>query len=305
MTRVVIAGGSGSLGRAVADHRAAHGDEVVILSRRDRPGLGHRAVVWDGRRAEASWAPLLRDAMLLNLAGELVDRRPTRRNIELLTRSRTEPTEALVEAARAHPPRRWLQMSTTAIYGDAGDELIAEGHPVASGPPQMPGVAVPWEKAAEPAAAMTSLAVLRTGVVLQRDSPALDRMTGLARWGLGGRMGDGRQWTTWLHIDDFLRAVDALADPSAETGRLTGPVHVCSPEPCTNAELMAALRRACHRPSSAPPSPRWAIRLGAPLMGSDATLALTGRRCVPRRLTDAGFAFRHPHIDEALADLID
>jgi NAD dependent epimerase/dehydratase family enzyme len=169
----------------------------------------------------------------------------------------------------------------------------------------MPGVAVPWEAAAEPAASITSLAVLRTGVVLQRDSPALDRMSGLTRWGLGGRMGDGRQWTTWLHIGDFLRAVDALADPSTEAGRLTGPVHVCAPEPCTNDQLMAALRHACRRPSWAPPSPRWAIRLGAPLMGSDATLALTGRRCIPRRLTDAGFTFRHPHIDEALADLID
>ena len=147
------------------------GDEVVVLSRRERPDLGHRVVVWDGRTPDSSWAPLLRDAVLLNLAGELVDRRPTRRNLELLTRSRTEPTAALVEAARAHPPRRWLQMSTTAIYGDAGDELIVEGHPVASEPPQMPGVAVPWEQAAEPAAGATSLAVLRTGVVLQRDSP--------------------------------------------------------------------------------------------------------------------------------------
>ena len=89
-------------------------------------------------------------------------------------------------------------------------------------------------------------------------------MTALTRWGLGGRMGDGRQWTTWLHVDDFLRAVDALVDPDTSIGRLTGRVHVCSPEPCTNAQLMAALRRACRRPAWAPPSPRWAIRLGAP-----------------------------------------
>lgn len=304
MTRFVIAGGSGSLGRAVADHRAAAGDEVIVLSRSDRPGLDHPVVVWDGRTADQSWAPLLRGAVLLNLAGELVDRRPTRRNIQLLTRSRTVPTAALVEAARSNPPRRWLQMSTTAIYGDAGDEILTEGHPVASEPPQMPGVAVPWEDAAAPAAEVTSLAVLRTGVVLQRNSPALDRMTAVTRWGLGGRMGSGRQWTTWLHIDDFLRAVDALAVPDSDPGRLTGPVHVCSPEPCTNAQLMATLRRACRRPSWAPPTPRWAIRLGAPVMGTDAMLALTGRRCVPHRLTEAGFTFRHPHIDEAIADLI-
>lgn len=304
MTRFVIAGGSGSLGRAVADHRASVGDEVIILSRRAETQMSHRVAAWNGHDVDESWASLLDGAVLLNLAGELVDRRPTARNIELLTRSRTEPTGTLVQAARTHAPRRWLQMSTTAIYGDAGDDIITEEHPVAPGPPQMPGVAVPWEESADPAGAMTSLVVLRTGVVLQQDSPALDRMTAVTRWGLGGRMGSGRQWTTWLHIDDFLAAVDALADPHEATGELTGVVHVCSPEPCTNADLMAALRRACRRPGWAPPTPSWAIRLGAPLLGTDAALALTGRRCVPQRLLDAGFDFQHPHIADALDDLL-
>lgn len=301
--KFVIAGGSGSLGQAVADHRAELGDDVVILSRRSRPGATHRTVVWDGRTV-GPWVSELDGAVLLNLAGELVDQRPTRKAIARLISSRVEPTNALVEAAKTHAPARWLQMSTAAIYGDAGDDIIVEGHPVADGPPQMTDVAIPWEEAAAPAAGLSSLAILRTGVVLQKDSPALNRLTSVTRWGLGGAIAGGRQWTTWMHIDDFQAAVDALADEDGIARGLEGPVHVCSPEPVRNSELMAALRRACHRPSWAPPTPRFAVRIGAPILRTDASLALTGRRCLPKRLTDAGFTFRFTDIDDALADLL-
>lgn len=301
--KFVIAGGAGTLGQAVADHRADRGDDVVILSRRARPQARHRTVVWDGKTV-GHWASELQGAVLLNLAGELVDQRPTKRAIARLISSRVEPTTALVIAAETNPPVRWLQMSTAAIYGDGGDTEIVEGHPVASGPPQMPGVAIPWEDATAPAAKLTSLAVLRTGVVLQKDSPALDRLTGVTRWGLGGAIAGGQQWTTWMHIDDFLAVIDALSDADGLARDLEGPVHVCSPAPVRNAELMASLRRACHRPSWAPPTPRFAVRIGAPIMRTDAELALTGRRCLPKRLVDAGFEFRFTGIDDALADLL-
>ncbi|MGZ5388990.1 MAG: DUF1731 domain-containing protein [Aeromicrobium sp.] len=239
-----------------------------------------------------------------HLAGELVDQRPTKQAIARLTSSRVEPTTALVEAARAHAPVRWLQMSTAAIYGNAGEDVIVEGHPVADGPAQMTGVAIPWEEAATPAAGLSSLVILRTGVVLQKDSPVLGRLTSVTRWGLGGAIAGGRQWTTWMHIDDFLAAVDALSDDDGIARGLEGPVHVCSPAPVRNSELMAALRRACHRPSWAPPTPRFAVRIGAPILGTDAVLALTGRRCRPKRLTDEGFGFHFDDIDQALADLL-
>lgn len=146
--KLVIAGGTGSLGLRVADHFAGNGADVVILTRRPRPSITHRQISWDGRTV-SDWADELDGAVLLNLAGELVDRRPTKRNIDLLRASRVEPTKALVAAsAGGRVPAIWLQMSTLAIYGDAGQDIIEESHPAADGPPQMACVASAWEAAA-------------------------------------------------------------------------------------------------------------------------------------------------------------
>jgi len=296
--KLVIAGGTGSLGQRVARHFGAAGSDVVILTRAIRTSVPHRQVAWDGR-TRGAWADELDGSVLLNLAGELVDRRPTPANVELLKRSRVEPTTALVEAAAAgSTPALWLQMSTLAIYGDAGQEVIDERHAAASGPPQMAGVATAWEAAAERAQA-DRVAILRTGIVLDRGTPALDRLTKLTRLGLGGRIGAGDQWVSWIHIDDFLRTLDFLVGPAAPQGVM----HVTAPNPIRNREMMAALRGVLHRPWS-PPTPKPLVHLGAQLMRTDPALALTGRRCVPNRLLEAGFAFLHPNFQEAVADLV-
>ncbi|MCC5952992.1 MAG: NAD-dependent epimerase/dehydratase family protein, partial [Acidimicrobiia bacterium] len=196
--KVVIAGGAGSLGRRVADDFAQRDYEVVILTRSTRPDIGHRQVEWDGR-TDGAWASELEGAVLINLAGELVDRRPTRRNIDLLRQSRVEPTMALVRAAEEleTPVAMWVQMSTLAIYGDAGQAIVEEGHPVADGPPQMAGVARPWEEAATGARADRQV-ILRTGIVLDRGAPAFVRLTKLTKLGLGGRISRGDQWVSWI-----------------------------------------------------------------------------------------------------------
>jgi uncharacterized protein (TIGR01777 family) len=296
--KVVIAGGTGALGRRLADDCREQGDDVTLLTRRHRPDLDHRQVEWDGRSV-GPWAGELEGAVVVNLAGELVDRPPTAKNVVLLRRSRVEPTTALVDAAKglAVPPALWLQMSTLAIYGDAGAGIVAEGHPVAEGPPQMPGVAVPWEDAAADARA-DRVVVMRTGIVLDHGTPAFDRLIRLTRLGLGGRISTGEQWTSWIHVTDFLNAVRFLRDST-----LSGVVHLTAPEPVQNRQMMAALRSALHRPWS-PPTPKPLVHIGARLMRSDAALALTGRRCVPARLLDAGFTFTFPTFDEALRDLV-
>lgn len=298
--RIVIAGGSGSLGRRVADDFAKRDHEVVILTRSTRSDIAHRQVEWDGRTVGA-WASELEGAVLINLAGELVDRRPTERNIALLRRSRVGPTTALVQAAAAlaTPLTLWVQMSTLAIYGDAGPGIVQEGHPTAEGPPQMAGVAGPWEEAARGARADRQV-VLRTGIVLDRGAPAFERLTHLTKLGLGGRISTGDQWVSWIHISDFLAALRFVCDEP----KVDGVVHFTSPNPIQNRDMMATLRSALHRPWS-PPTPRPLVHLGALLMRSDAALALTGRRCVPRRLLDAGFVFAHPAFTGALDDLLD
>jgi uncharacterized protein (TIGR01777 family) len=249
--KVVIAGGTGALGRRLADAFTGRGDDVVILTRSPRTDFAHRQVQWDGHTV-GDWAMELEGATVVNLAGELVDLRPTPSNIELLRRSRVDPTRTLVAAASevTDPPSLWLQMSTAAIYGDAGQGIIDETHPVADGPPQMAGVARPWEEAVRGLVA-DRLVVMRTGIVLDCGTPAFDRLTRLAKFGLGGRIGTGEQWISWIHASDFLRAVAFVRDKDD----LDGVVHVTAPNPIQNRDMMKALRRAVHRPWS-PPTPR-------------------------------------------------
>jgi uncharacterized protein len=295
--KVVLAGGTGSLGRRIAADLVARGDDVVVLSRSPSGGPG-REVRWDGVTA-GPWAAELGGAAVINLAGELVDRRPTASNIDLLTESRVRPTRALRQAAAglAVLPAAWIQMSTLAIYGDAGEAILDEASPPADGPPQMAGVARAWETAAIGATARRQV-VLRTAVVLDPGSPAYERLTWLTRLGLGGRIGSGRQWVSWLHIADFLAIIRYCLDDET----LAGVIHATSPEPVRNSELMAAFRRAWGRPA-APPTPRWLVRLGAVLLRTDPALALTGRRCVPASLAGRGFAFCYPRLGPALDDL--
>jgi uncharacterized protein len=297
--KVVLAGGSGALGRRIAADLSARGDQVVVLTRTPRPGRPYRQVLWDGA-SDGAWASELAGAALVNLAGELVDRRPTPANIELLTTSRVQPARALARAVARldEPPTVWVQASTLAIYGDGGEAILDETAPPAEEPPQMAGVARAWEAAALTSPTLRQV-ILRTGVVLDRATPALDRLTGLARWGLGGRVGPGRQWVSWLHIIDLLAIIRrSLDDPT-----LAGVLHATSPHPVRNAELMATLRTVLRRPP-APPTPAPLVRLGALLLRTDPALALTGRRCVPARLRHAGFAFAHPHLAPALHDLL-
>lgn len=301
MSKAVIAGGSGALGSAIAAHFESRGFEVVVLTRRVRADFPFRQLVWDGASIDASWGAELAGALLINLAGELVDRIPTEANINLLERSRVEPTRALAAAAAQFgKPALWLQMSTLAIYGDAGDAVLNESAAPASGPRQMAGVAKAWE-AALPAGSAERTVFMRTGVVLQPNTPALNRLVTVTKRFLGGTVGSGKQWVSWIHIDDFLAALDFLVDHT----QLVGVAHITSPAPVTNRALMAALRKALHRPWT-PPTPPLLIKIGSRLLfKTDAQLALTGRRALPAKLTAAGFKFRFATIDSALQDLIE
>jgi uncharacterized protein (TIGR01777 family) len=304
--RVVLAGGSGSLGRRLADDLADRDVDVVVLSRNPSTRGRHRQVHWDGR-SQGDWVSELQTGgpvSLVNLAGKLVDCRPTAANIAELTRSRVEPTTALVTAAAGlgRPLAHWVQASTTAIWSDAGEQWCDEGTPIPDpGLPQMTGVVRPWEDAAA-AARCEHQVILRTSIVLDADAPAVARLRTLTRWGLGGRIGDGQQWFSWIHVDDWLAIVRAclgLSDIAIPAGVLVA----ATDHPVRNTDLMAELRRVLHRPP-APPTPAALMRLGAVVLRSDAALGLTGRRCRSRVLPSAGFTFEHPRIDGALDDLL-
>lgn len=309
--RVVIAGGNGFLGTRLAADLFCRGLDPVILTRNPNPVSPFRQIRWDGY-SQDSWAGQLAHAggstSLVNLAGRVVDVRPTPRTIADLRESRVDATRALVQASRKHelPLNHWIQASTTAIYSDAGDQQLTEDSPLptaADALAQLTGVARPWEEAVNGANAKRTT-ILRTGVVLEQECPAFDRLSLLARTGLGGPIGSGRQWVSWIHLEDWLRIVRASLglEPGIELDEEV--VIAAAPHPIRNAGFMAAVRQVV-APGALKhfslPTPAPAIRLGAALLGTDPALGLTGRHATSERLREAGFAFTYPDLDAALA----
>lgn len=307
---LVIAGGSGSLGRRLGSDLLCRGHDVVVLTRRVDPDLPLRQAKWDGRTV-GPWVDVLhapRRTAVVNLAGRLVDARPTPANIASLRDSRVLSTLALVEASRRLPTplASWVQASTTAIYGDAGEQRCDETTPLPTDRgqalPQMTGVARPWEEAF--AGAHTDHGViLRTSLVLDRGAPVMQRLVDLTRVGLGGPIGDGRQWVSWIHIDDWLALARAALGLDPDLRVPSGVVIAASDHPVRNAELMATLGRRLHRPW-APPTPAVLARIGAVVLRTDPALALTGRHTTSAVLRGLGHTYRFPRLDEALADLL-
>lgn len=294
----MIPGGTGYLGQALARRLVDRGDDVVILTRGpDRSSGGWRTVTWDASTV-GDWVAELEGAdAIVHLNGRRVDTRATRRNVDELISSRVEPVRAVGQGLLACgvPPATWVQSSSLAIFGEGDDEVIDESTtPSGIGPREMVTVCLAWEAAfAQAAAAVDRPVLLRMGIGLGgHGDPATKKLAQIVGLGLGGPVGSGRQWVSWIGLDDLLvvmlRAID---DPG-----MRGTYHVTSPNPVTNAEMMATYRRLLGRRLGLP-APALVARLGAPLLGSSASLALTGRRCVPTRLHTEGFEFQQPDFE--------
>lgn len=299
--RYVVAGGTGLIGRRLVAEWLAEGAEVTVLSRATEPaGLpaGARSARWDGRTVGA-WTEQIDGAeAVVNLAGANVgEGRWSEARKRRLRSSRIEPTRALVDAiGRAgRRPRALVQASAVGYYGDRGDEPLSEE--TARGRGFLPDLCRDWELASAEAEALgVRRVLLRTGVVLAREGGALAKMLPAFRLGVAGRLGDGRQWFPWIHLDDAVAAIRFLvARPD-----LRGPFNVTAPAPVSNAELTRELARACRR-WAVVPVPEIALRL---LFGEMAEVLLGGQRAVPERLTAAGFRFAHPELAGALAALL-
>lgn len=301
--RVVLAGGSGFLGRALAEEFVREGREVVVLTRRpsNKTRAGVREVEWDGQNVCASWARELEGAAaVVNLTGRSVDCRHTSANRREILESRVNSVEAIGRAVRAcaEPPSVLVQAGSLAIYGDAGRRVCDEHAPAGLGFPA--GVCLRWESAFDSLELPSTRKVfLRIGFVLGRDGGALPTLASLARLYLGGAAGDGHQYISWLHVRDFCRLVLWCV----ERQDAAGVFNATGPAPVTNAEFMCELRCALKRPWS-PRTPAWLVRLGALLLGTEAELALTGRRCIPDRLVEMNFKFLYTNLESALADLL-
>ena len=298
--RVVLAGGSGFLGQALAKELLRRNYEVVVLTRALRERDEEDAVKeveWDGEKV-GDWIKCLEGAeTVVNLAGRNVNCRHTPENLREITESRVNPVRAIA-AAICHvkrPPLDWVQAGAVGFYGDCRDQWCDETTP--NGRDSLAEVCRLWENAFHAAASLHTRRVLfRIGPVLGPDGGILPMLANLARWFLGGAAGNGKQYISWIHLADLTQMFMQAIEPE---NYFDGAYNAVAPHPATNAEFMRTLRRTLYRPWC-PPATAWAVKLGSRLAQTEPSLALDGCRCAPKRFLEAGFKFQFPDLRGAL-----
>ena len=293
--RIAITGASGFIASVLIPMLTTEGHTVVPISR----GAGTDGIQWDPERGTLDPAALEGIDAIIHLAGAgIADRRWTSARKRELRASRTKPTALLARtiASLREPPRVLISMSAVGIYGDAGDSVLTEDTP--SGTDFLSELGREWEAAADPArAAGIRVVHPRMGIVLSPGGGALSKLLLPFRLGVGGRLGSGRQWMSWIAIDDALAGLrHCLADE-----RLSGPVNLTAPQPVTNREFTKALAQVLRRPSLFP-VPAFVLQAMFGDM-AEATL-LASQRAVPARLESVGFQFRYPDIRSALRHVL-
>jgi uncharacterized protein (TIGR01777 family) len=307
MKRIILAGGSGFLGQELAAYFRKAGWDAAVLTRSPRiTENGARQARWDGC-THGEWERELNGAtVVVNLTGKSVNCRYNSRNRKEILDSRVNSTRVLGEAISrcGNPPLVWLNASTATVYkhtfGEPWDEsgameAVAEAKDAFS-----VEVAKAWEAALEQTVTpRTRKVAMRMSLVLGLGEnsvfPVLRR---LARFGLGGAMGSGNQYVSWIHIEDYCRAVEWVIDHA----ELAGPVNIVAPNPVTNRQMMRLLRQACGVPFGLPAA-EWMLEVGAFLMRTETELLIKSRRVIPGRLSQSGFQFRFATLDAAFREL--
>jgi uncharacterized protein (TIGR01777 family) len=292
---IIIAGGTGFLGRALQHHLRSSKHTVRVLSRRATSDV--HQIPWQPDGTSGPWATQIDGSdAVINLSGAgIADARWSTARKLVLRNSRVLATRSLVNAiARVARPPALLNASGVGVYGDRGAEVVTEHTP--PGHDFLATLCSEWEAAANDAADRTRVTILRNGLVMDPSGGALAKMLLPFRLGLGGRLGSGRQYLPWIHLRDWLNLVTLLITRSDAVGAF----NVTAPVPATNAEFTRALGNALGRPAILP-VPAFALRTA---LGALADTLLTGQRAIPKRAQDLGFTFQFSHIGPALRDLV-
>ena len=294
--RALITGGSGFLGQELIRRLTERGDSVVQLVRRDPvSGAAVQEVRWDPSDADSVDPDAIgRVDAVFNFSGVTVAKRWTRSYKGLIADSRIDTTRTLIQILSRldEPPKAVITASGLAIYGDRGEEHLTEDSPPGTG--FLAGVAIPWEEATAAASGMGSRALTaRFGMVMSGSGGALPTLVRPFRLGVGGRIGNGRQWTAWIHLDDAISALIFMA----ERDDISGPVIVAAPGIVRNADLGKAIGRSLGRPSLS-----WMPAVMARLLFGQyiQELAIASARATPQLLLDAGFEFKYPDLESCL-----
>ena len=290
--RIAVTGASGLIGSALVGYLKSQGHTVQRLVR--RPALSGEEITWDPIAGTVDMDALAGVDAVIHLAGAGVsDKRWTKKYKSEILNSRLLGTTTIAKAVAVVKPQVFISASAIGWYGESGNRSVIEAD--RAGDDFLAAVCREWEAAADLAGDVRTIK-LRTGLVLDPTGGALGKMLPLFRFGLGGKLGNGKQWWSWITLHDQIRAIAFLLE-----NKLSGPVNMTSPNPVTNSEFTAGLARAMHRPALFP-VPAIALKIA---LGGFSCEVLGSKKVMPQALTDAGFTFDYPHISSALEKLVD
>jgi uncharacterized protein (TIGR01777 family) len=300
MKKVILAGGSGFLGKCIIDHYRSNTRIIVLTRGEPRTSENVQYVQWDCKTL-GTWAEIFEGTdVLINLNGKSVNCRYTEQNKKLIYSTRLVTTEVLGKVIQqcANPPKLWINSSSATIYRHALDRpMDEETGDIGTG--FSVDVCQQWEKTFKSIQTVSTRKVaIRTAIVLGKGGGALTPLKNLAKLGVGGKQGPGNQYFSWIHEQDFVNIIDFISGHD----ELNGELNVSNPNPITNEHIMRALRKAVGVPFGIP-MPTWVLEFGAMLIGTETELVLKSRRVVPKRLLDAGYKFQFTTIEDALTDL--
>ena len=299
---IVITGGTGFLGEYLTHFFSKKGYHIYIISRSEYPSTDQVTYLkWDGKTLDG-WEKSLEGATaVINLAGKSVNCRYTDTNKRIIKESRVLATEAVGKAIQqaTHPPKVWLNGGSATYYRYSEDKDMTEATGEA-GTGFSVEVCQAWEAAFDKMTTPDTRKIfMKISIVLGKDGGVMPTLKGLIKAGLGGKQGHGRQYVSWLHEEDFARMVEWFIAHD----EFDGIVNCVSPRPVKNKDFMAALRKVYTMPFGLG-QPRWMLELGAIMLGTETELILKSRKVVPERLTQAGFTFKYPKLDEALQEIV-
>ena len=300
--KIVLAGGNGYLGNVLAEYYRHLAREVIILSRKPREQKENvTTILWDGT-TKGSWVQALEGAdLLVNLCGKNVNCRYTDKNKKEILDSRIIPTRLLgdVISSMQNPPAVWINIASATIYRHAEDHAQDEQHGEI-GYGFSIDICKAWEEAfAQAKTPLTRKITLRLGIVLGRSDGVFPRLLNLVKFGLGGKQGDGQQYVSWIHEQDFAACTEWLLQHK----ECNGVYNCTAPVPVKNTIMMKAIRKAYGMPLGLP-APAWLLEIGALLIGTETELILKSRWVIPARLQQEGFTFGYTHAEHAIHDLL-
>ena len=297
MTKVLITGGTGMIGSGISKQLTKAGHQVVHLSRSTSSSSEYSTYSWDVTKGIVDEKAFEGVEVIIHLAGASINQRWTEKNKKIIITSRVKSANLLFDAVHRLkiPLKTFISMSAIGYYGgDTGDQLMSESHE--PGSDFLAETVRKWEEAADQFQSVCHVTKFRTGVVLSDEGGALPKIAAPVRYFVGAPIGSGKQWMSWIHIDDVVQAFCMAVE-----GKLSVTFNLVAPNPATNAQLTKSIARTLGRPLILPNVPSFVLRM---VMGEMATIVIGGNNVSAKHLESTGFRFNYPELDQALKDLL-